>query len=217
MLPALVLIVSTISVSLSPMDSTSVSALDGSTGSGAELKRGAFFGAKVIAISDEVRERLKLESESGAVIELVIPGSTAEGAGFKSGDVLLSLNGAKIEGANELVRAIAGRKANASVAIAFRRGDALRTQNVTLKGRPLEKSDDFETIYGAVPCRAGLLRTIVTRPKGDGKHPAVFLIQGIGAFSDRQPGRRARVVQNAHRRLHAPRLRDSAGRQTRLR
>ncbi len=187
MLPVLVIFVSTITVSLSPMNSTSVSACDGSTESGVELKRGAFFGAKVNSISDEVRDRLKLESDSGAVIEQVIPGSTAEGAGFQSGDVVLSLDGAKVEGANELIRAIAGRKANASVAIAFRRGDALRTQTVTLKGRPLEKSDDYEIIYSAVSCRVGRLRTIVTRPKGDGKHPAVFLVQGIGLFSIDNP------------------------------
>jgi len=187
MLPALVIFVSTITVSSSPVGSASVSAFNVSTESGAQLKRGAFFGAKVNSISEEVRERLKLESDSGALIDQVIPGSTAEGAGFKPGDVILSLDGAKIEGANELIRAISGRKANASVAIAFRRGDALRTQTVTLKGRPLEKSDDFETIYSAAPCRVGRLRTIVTRPKGDGKHPAVFLIQGIGTFSIDNP------------------------------
>ena len=60
-------------------------------------------------------------------------------------------------------------------------------KNVTLKGRPLEKSDAYEVIYGSVASRAGRLRTILTRPKGEGKHPALFLIQGIGLASIDNP------------------------------
>jgi dienelactone hydrolase len=187
MLPALVMVVSAITVSVSSLGSASAPVLDVSNESGSELKRGAFFGAKVNSISDEVRERLKLESSSGAMIDFIIPGSTAEGAGFQSGDVLLSLNGAKIEGANELVRSIGQLKANAMVAIVFRRGDAVRTQNITLKGRPLERSDDYEILYGAVSSHGGRLRTIMTRPKGGKKHPAMFLIQGVGTFSVDNP------------------------------
>jgi hypothetical protein len=65
--------------------------------------------------------------------------------------------------------------------------DDLRKEKVTLKPRPLEKSDAYETIYGEVASRAGRLRTIVTRPKGTGKHPALFLIQGIGLASIDNP------------------------------
>src|ERR1700733_8016663 len=75
-----------------------------------ELKRGAFFGAKVVAVPDEIREQLKLDEGMGAQIEAIIPGSTAEAAGFKAGDVLLTLDGAKIAGAVELVQSLAGRK-----------------------------------------------------------------------------------------------------------
>jgi dienelactone hydrolase len=123
----------------------------------------------------------------GAVINQVIAASTAEAAGFQAGDLVLAFNGAKINGAGALVQAVAASKAGASVSIAFRRGEDLRTQNVMLKGRPLEKSDDFEVIYGSVTSRAGRLRTIITRPKGEGKHPALFLIQGVGVFSVDNP------------------------------
>ena len=64
-------------------------------------------------VSDEVREQLKLDEGAGALIEAIIPGSTAEAAGFKAGDVLLTLDGVKIAGATELVQKIAGRKAGA--------------------------------------------------------------------------------------------------------
>jgi pimeloyl-ACP methyl ester carboxylesterase len=154
---------------------------------GGELKRGAFFGAKIGAVPGEVRERLKLGADTGIVVEEVISGSTAEAGGFKAGDVVVAVNGAKIPGVGEFIRTIGGRKAGASVLIEFRRGDAVRRENVTLKGRPLETSDAYEVLYGSVPSRAGRLRTILTRPKGAGKHPALFLIQGVGLFSVDNP------------------------------
>jgi pimeloyl-ACP methyl ester carboxylesterase len=154
---------------------------------GAELKRGAFFGAKVAPVSTEARERLKLETGMGIVIDQVIPGSTAEEAGFQSGDVVVALDGTKIPGAGAFVQAIASRKAGASVALAVRRGADLHTKNVKLKPRPLEQSDAYEVIYGAVSSRARRLRTIVTKPKGKGKYPALFVIQGVGAFSIDNP------------------------------
>jgi dienelactone hydrolase len=101
--------------------------------------------------------------------------------------VLVALNGTKITGANEFVRMIGGRKAGDGVTIDLRRGEAARQEKITLKGRPFETSDAFEVLYGAVPSRAGRLRTILTRPKGEGKHPAVFLIQGVGLFSVDNP------------------------------
>ena len=122
-----------------------------------------------------------------ALIGEVIAGSTAEAAGFKSGDVIMAVNGAKIAGPGAVVQAIAGRKAGAEVALELRRGDLLRQEKVTLKGRPFEKSEDFEVIYGAVASRAGQLRTIITRPKKEGRHPALFLIQGIGLASIDNP------------------------------
>jgi pimeloyl-ACP methyl ester carboxylesterase len=153
----------------------------------AELKRGAFFGAKVATVPDDIRKRLKLESGAGALIDGVIPGSTAANAGFKSGDVLLAVDGARIAGAGGFVQAIAGRKAGAEVTIELRRGDDIRKEKVTLAARPLEKSDAYEVVYGAVPSRAGRLRTILTLPKGDGKHPALFFIQGVGLASIDNP------------------------------
>ncbi len=187
MLAAIALLMFSTTVTSPVANPVSVSTHDGSAEPGAELKRKAFFGAAVGPVSDELRQRLKVDVGTGAVINQVIAGSTAEAAGFQAGDLLLSLNGTKIAGANELVQAISSSKAGASVAIAFRRGEDLRTQNVTLKGRPLEKSDHYDVVYGSVASRAGRLRTIVTRPKGEGKHPALFLIQGIGVFSVDNP------------------------------
>jgi dienelactone hydrolase len=165
----------------------SASSVDYTVEPGSELPRGGFFGTKVIPVSDEVREQFKLDAGSGVLIGEVIPGSTAEAAGFKAGDLLLTLNGAKIAGAGEFVHAIGSHKAGAELTIELRRGEDLRNEKVTLKGRPFEKSDAYEVVYDEVASRAGRLRTVLTRPKGEAKHPALFLIQGIGLASIDNP------------------------------
>ncbi len=154
---------------------------------GVDLKRGAFFGAKIGSVSDELRKNRKLDSGVGVAIEEVIAGSTAADAGFKAGDILLAVNGRKIPGTGQFVQTIAGLKAGTSVAIEFRRGDAEARSTVMLKGRPFEKSDAHEVIYGSVLSRGSHLRTIVARPRADGKRPALFLIQGIGLYSIDNP------------------------------
>jgi pimeloyl-ACP methyl ester carboxylesterase len=154
---------------------------------GGDLRRSAFFGAKVNPISDEVRSRLKLDAEGGIEIGEIIAGTSAAKAGLRAGDVLLAVDGAKILGPSEFVRKVSGLKAGASIAIKFCRGEVHRTETVTLAGRPFEKSDDYDVVYGSVSSHAGRLRTILTQPKSEGKHPALFLIQGIGLFSIDNP------------------------------
>src|SRR5262249_31529454 len=144
-------------------------------------------GARLESIDEETRDRLKLEAGTGARIRDVLGGSTAEAAGFKAGDVLTALDGSKISGVGAFVQAIVGHKAGDAVTIGLRGGDDSRQEKVTLKARPLEKSDDFDADYDSVTSRSARLRTIVTRPKGQGKHPAVFLIQGIGVYSIDNP------------------------------
>jgi pimeloyl-ACP methyl ester carboxylesterase len=151
------------------------------------LRRGAFFGASVAPVPDEVRDRLKLEAGQGSLVNGVIPGSTAEAIGLKAGDVILAVDGAKMEGPSAVIRAIGRHKGGESATIDYRRGDEALKREVTLQGRPLESSDAHEVEYGSVVAKAGRLRTIVTRPKQAGKHPALMLIQGIGTFSVDNP------------------------------
>jgi uncharacterized protein len=184
MLAALLL---SVLMSVSSLDSTCVPTFGVAADPDTELPRGGFFGAKLMSVSEVVRERFKLKAGDGVAIEAVIPGSTAAAAGFQAGDVLLAVNGATIAGTGGFVQEISSRKAGAELTIELRRGEDLRQEKVTLKGRAFETSDVYEVTYGAVPSQGGRLRTIITRPKTEGKYPALFLIQGIGLASIDNP------------------------------
>lgn len=51
--------------------------------------------------------------------------------------------------------------------------------------------ENHDVLYDSVASRGGRLRTIVTRPKAAGAHPALMIIQGLGGFSvESLPGQR---------------------------
>ncbi len=62
-----------------------------------ELPRRAFFGIRMEPVTDDVQRVMNLPAVKGVLIQNVIPGSTAEAAGLKQGDVLLELDGREIK------------------------------------------------------------------------------------------------------------------------
>ena len=108
-------------------------------------------------------------------------------AGFKAGDVLLALERDESRRPGRVrpgdCRPQGGCRAHDRAAP--RRGPSKRKGHA--QGASLRDERRLRDHYGAVASRAGRLRTIVTRPKGAGKHPALFLIQGIGLASIDNP------------------------------
>lgn len=155
------------------------------------LKRRGFLGTALNPVSDETRDRQKLASSDGAEVTKVFPGSTAADAGLKVGDVIVAVDGAEIKDPAQFVQKVTGRKARTRFKFTYYRDGTKTDLDLTLKALPLESKADRNTVYGAVTSKEGRLRTIVTKPlgKAQGKRPALFLIQGIGAFSiESSPG-----------------------------
>ena len=124
-------------------------------------------------------------AEGGLEVQGVGPGTAAEKMGLQPGDRLVSVDGQAVSDAASFVAAIARKKTGETVKIAVRRGEESRTLEGALGPRPLEQQADYAVEYGSleVPGGGGKRRTIVTRPKSAGKHPAVMLIGGIGCYS----------------------------------
>lgn len=149
-----------------------------------DLPRQGLFGAAITPVPDDVRREQKLEAGTGVSVRAVIPNSAAEEAGLKAGDIITAVDETRIDGPARYVAGLGRRKEGEKTEVAIARGGKEQSLRMTLKPRPREKgSDDFDVLYESASSRGGRLRMILTRPKTSGRHPAMYLIQGLGGFS----------------------------------
>ena len=86
--------------------------------------RRAFIGisAQQTAVPPRLRRAFELMQDSAVVISAAEPGSAADRAGLKAGDIVLGLDGVTITGADDLIRALTGEKIGRRVAFDVLRG-----------------------------------------------------------------------------------------------
>jgi len=70
-----------------------------------QVKRG-ILGVNIYPVTPEIAKEYGLTESSGALVAGVAPGSSAEHAGIKTGDIITSVNGVTMKGAGELRNAI---------------------------------------------------------------------------------------------------------------
>jgi Do/DeqQ family serine protease len=70
-----------------------------------QVKRG-ILGVSIYNVSPEIAKEFGLTDSNGALVAGVAPGSSAERAGIKTGDIITSINGVAMKGAGELRNAI---------------------------------------------------------------------------------------------------------------
>jgi Do/DeqQ family serine protease len=70
-----------------------------------QVKRG-ILGVNIYNVTPEIAKEFGLTDSSGALVAGVAPGSSAEHAGIKTGDIITSINGVAMKGAGELRNAI---------------------------------------------------------------------------------------------------------------
>ena len=152
-----------------------------------ELRRRGLFGAQLDAVSREVRERQRLDTDGGVVLRKIVPDTSAANAEFEVGDVILGVGGVKVTGVAGFNEKVTQARAGDVLAMDVVRDGMKFEKRVMLKEMPREKDDRYEVIYSHVTSHGARLRTIVTRPKNGGPHPAVLFLQGYGNFSIDHP------------------------------
>ncbi len=116
---------------------------------GGEIKRG-YLGVQAADVSEAVARELDLPVEEGALIQEVVEGGPADRAGLRAGrrptsgglsaggDVIVAIDGEKIENSTDLVAAIEGLDPGQEIEIELYRGDEKQTETVKLGERPDE-------------------------------------------------------------------------------
>jgi len=93
-------------------------------------------GMQPVILPAAVRERLKLASESGALLISVEPDGPAAQAGLMLGDVLLALDGKPIRDTDNIQAHLGSEKVGKDLAASILRGGALTQAVIRVGERP---------------------------------------------------------------------------------
>lgn len=157
--------------------SSSPASLAAQPSPGLALPRAAWLGAALQA------------DQGGVLVSQVVPGSTSEALGLRTGDLLLSINGTAVAHPAEAVAAVRAQSAGTPARLEVRRDGAARTLDATWVGRPFERFAGVRLEPGAVPFQGGLLRDFLALPERAGADtPVVFFIQGVTCMSVESAG-----------------------------
>ncbi|HQU84286.1 MAG TPA: DegQ family serine endoprotease [Pyrinomonadaceae bacterium] len=114
-------------------------------------------GVGIQDMTSELSENFGLKEVRGVIVNSVSPNSPADKAGLKSGDVILSLNGANIIDGNELRNKVASSAPNSEVSIGYLRDGSEKTAKVTLAEFETKKDGKTSDGNSAEPAEQGKL------------------------------------------------------------
>lgn len=156
--------------------------------SGEELKRRGMIGVQMAPLDDNLRDQAKLAPAAvGVFVSAVVPGSAAEAAGVLAEDVIMAVDGAKVDSPMAIGALLRTKYAGDTLKFSLWRAGSEAAAAVTLRERPREAPTDYQVTYGAAKMGDKWLRTFVTRPSPDGKYPALLLIPSLNNASAEFP------------------------------
>ena len=127
---------------------------------------------------------LVIAVKDGSVVVLqVVAGGAGEAAGFRAEDEIRQVDGETITRPEQFTKVIGKHAGGDHVTVEIARAGARLSLAAVLKPRPLETSPNAEVQYQTVKVRDLWRRVIVTRPRREGRLPAILLMQGLGCYS----------------------------------
>ena len=111
----------------------------------------AWIGANGQPVTSDIAESMGLARPGGVLIKDIYPGGPLANAGVKSGDVVLSVDGAEVDDMQSLNYRIATHKPGDSVKLRVESGKSVRDVTVTLALPPENPPREVTTIAGRNP------------------------------------------------------------------
>lgn len=125
----------------------------------------------------------KLDYKNGAVIQTVVPGSTAAAMSLQTLDIILSVNQQAIQTPADLARAAKTLREGQAVSLTLSRNKQLISATGKAIARPYEKSETANITYGAFAYKGGWVRTIYKCPKEKAPLGTIYFLQGLPCYS----------------------------------
>jgi serine protease Do len=149
-----------------------------------------WIGVTIQPVTQEIADSLNLKQAAGALVDDVQSDGPAARAGLKTGDVILSLDGAAIVDSRDLARKVAGESPGKAVSIKVRRDGRERALGVTIAALPSERTTQAAQTEHGQP-GLGLALAPASQVAGAGSEGvAVVSVDPEGAAAERgiQPG-----------------------------
>jgi serine protease Do len=99
------------------------------------VERG-YLGAQVTGLDESLARQFKVPDMTGVLVNDVTPGSPADKAGLKAGDVIRTIDGRPVDSKDRFTFEIASRPPEAVISLGFLRDGRPRTVKVALAARP---------------------------------------------------------------------------------
>ncbi|WP_276496954.1 alpha/beta fold hydrolase [Pontibacter litorisediminis] len=147
------------------------------------LKRRPFLGVQIAPVADSLVVVYGLANEEGGMVMAVIPNSTAAALKLQPNDVIVSINKEAVKSANDVVAKARAFTTGEPVTVGIIRNKKRLTLKGKVKEMPREEDAAAEVLYDEVKTDHGYARLIMKKPKGKGRFPAVFFLQGYGCSS----------------------------------
>jgi pimeloyl-ACP methyl ester carboxylesterase len=148
------------------------------------LQRRPFLGVQVSPVSDSLAKAGKLKSTDGALVQRVIPNSTAAALKVQPGDVIMRVNDTPVNNFMDVPAMAREFKTGQNLTLVLARDGKNKTVKGKIQPMPFETDAKADVLYGEVPLGNNrYARSIFKKPKGNGKYPTVFFIQGFGCSS----------------------------------
>ncbi len=95
-----------------------------------------WLGVQIQAVTEDIAEGLGLDNEHGALVASVEPGSPAEKAGLRSGDIIVGFEGEEVLRLKDLTRRVAEREPQSEIQMEVWRSGNRKTLDVVLGSSP---------------------------------------------------------------------------------
>jgi len=113
--------------------------------SGGEIVR-PWFGAKMQAVTADIAASLGMSAPHGALITEVAPGGPAERAGFRSGDVIVSVDGQRVDDPSAFNFRLATKPVGGTTRLEWMRGGTSQIMDFPVETAPAPGEDAIVTI-----------------------------------------------------------------------
>ncbi|MCD6064052.1 MAG: hypothetical protein K0R82_1963 [Flavipsychrobacter sp.] len=122
-------------------------------------------------------------SAQGMAVDTTTPGSTMYNLGLRKGDTIIELNRQTVidmQGYNSIAGAI---RTGEQLTVKYKRGNKISEKKASAAMKPYDILANGDVVYNWAQMGECKLRTIVRKPKGNGKMPAILFIPGYNCGS----------------------------------